>query len=331
MTRPWLLFRVLAAGALFYTGHCSASAPNDSILYNALDECIDAQFEHSSTPDSYSEIDLAAACPDLLRSLADSDWLERTAFDNYHSPSLAQLADLRYFLLGSLSEPQPGEALDFSRLESILTETLDTDKHDQGQNWWERLLSWLRQRHKDRDDVDLLWLEEWLDKFSLTEATAELLLYSITFILILLAVGLVINEVRLARQGRALFHSRDTTQSGAVAAAAESAATLADAQQTAHTAPELLNVCIEYLIHRQRLPQAHSKTNREYLLHLTRNGDSAATGFEQLLQQAECILYGDRQIDADTLQRCHQQANTLLGSGDDSYPARPTAAGTDRQ
>ena len=106
---------------------------------------------------------------------------------------------------------------------------------------------------------------------------------------------------------------------------------MAGAQQTAHTAPELLNVCIEYLIHRQRLPPAHSKTNREYLLHLTRNGDSAATGFEQLLQQAERILYGDRQIDADTLQRCHQQANTLLGSGDDSYPARPTAAGTDRQ
>jgi hypothetical protein len=331
MPRPWLLFRVLVAGALFYTGHCSASASNDSILYNALGDCIDAQFERSSAPDSYSEIDLAADCPDLLLSLTDSDWLERTSFANYNSPSLAQLADLRYFLLGSFSEPEPGEILDFSRLESILAETLDTDKHEQGQNWWERLLSWLRQRHKDQDDVDLLWLEEWLDKFSLTEATAELLLYSITFILILLAVGLVINEVRLARQGRSLFRSRDTTRPEAAVTSAATVGTLAGTQQKARTAPELLNACIEYLIHCQRLPDARSKTNREYLLHLTHNGDSAAAGFGQLLQQAERILYGDRQIDAHTLQHCHQQANTLMGTGDDCYTAKTTAAGTNSQ
>ena len=331
MTRPWLLFRALVAGALFYTGHCSASASNDTVLYTALDECIDTQFENSSTPDSYSEIDLAADCPDLLRNLTDSDWLERTAFGNYHSPSLAQLADLRFFLLGSLTELQPGATLDFSPLESILTETLDTDKHEQGQNWWEQLLGWLRQRHKDRDNVDLLWLDEWLEKFSLTEATAKLLLYSITFILILLAVGLVINEVRLTRQGRSLFRSRATTRSGAAAAVAEGSATLTDTQQPAHTAPGLLNVCIDYLIQHRRLPQARSKTNREYLLHLTHNGDGAAASFELLLQQAERILYGDRQIDADTLQHCHQQANALLGTGDDSHTTQPTAAGKHQQ
>jgi hypothetical protein len=324
MARPWLIIRVLVAGALFFPGYCSASGSNDAILYNELTDCIDLQFERSPAPDSFSEIDLAADCPELLLSLADSVWVNKTSLANHDHPSLAQLADLRYFLLGTFSQPESGRTLDFSRLESILAETLDTDDHDQGQSWWERLLSWLRQRHKDRDDVDLRWLDAWLEKLSFSETTAEIVTYSVAALLLLLAIGLVINEVRLARQGRSAFRPHRTVHSGPTGAAPVAAATPPDAQQLPGKLPELLNVCIDYLIRNQRLPEARSSTNREFLHHLLHRGDNAASGFDQLLQQAECVLYGDRHIDAQTLRQCRQQAAALLGASGDSCPAPAT-------
>ena len=102
------------------------------------------------------------------------------------------------------------------------------------------------------------------------------------------------------------------------------AATPPDAQQLPGKVPELLNVCIDYLIRSQRLPEARSSTNREFLRHLLRRGDSAASGFDQLLQQAECVLYGNRHIDTQTLQQCRRQAVALLGSSGDNCPAPAT-------
>jgi len=326
MARPWLIIRVLVAGALFFPGYCSASGSNDTILYNALTDCIDLQFEYSPAPDSFREIDLAADCPELLLSLTDSAWVDKTSLANHEHPSLAQLADLRYFLLGTFNQPQPGRTLDFSRLESILAETLDTDDHDQGQNWWERLLSWLRQRHKDREDVDLSWLEEWLENFSFSKTTAGFITYSVVALLLMLAVGLVINEVRLARQGRPEFRPHRTARRGTTGTAPVAADTPPNAQQLPGKVPELLNLCIDYLIRNQRLPEARSSTNREFLRHLLHSGDSAASGFDQLLQQAESVLYGDRQIDTQTLQQCRRQAAALLGSSGGSYPS-PAAPG----
>ena len=96
--------------------------------------------------------------------------------------------------------------------------------------------------------------------------------------------------------------------------------------------PELLNLCIDHLIRDRRLPEARSRTNREFLRHLLRCGDSAARGFEYLLQQAECVLYGGWRIDAQTLRQCHLEAAALL----ETQVAANTAgalppAGEDRQ
>lgn len=326
MARPWLIIRVLVAGALFFPGYCSASGSNDTILYNELNDCIDLQFEHSPAPDSFSEIDLAADCPELLLSLTDSVWVAKTSLANHEHPSLAQLADLRYFLLGTFNQPEPDRTLDFSPLESILAETLVTDDHDQGQNWWEQLLGWLQQRHKDRDDADFSWLKEWLETFSLPETTAAFVTYSVVALLLLLAAGIIINEVRLARQGRSAFRPHRTVRSGPAGTAPVAADTPPDAQQLPGKVPELLDICIDYLIRNQRLPEARSSTNREFLRHLLHSGDSAASGFDQLLQQAESVLYGDRQIDTQTLHQCRRQAAALLGSSGGSYPS-PAAPG----
>ena len=324
MTRPFIRVLVVT-GALFFSGYSSASGANDAILYNELTDCIDLQFERSPAPDSFSEIDLAVDCPELLLSLAVSTWVDKTSLSNHDHPGLAQLADLRYFLLGTFSHPESGRSLDFSRLESILAATLDTQDHDQGQNWWERLLSWLRQRHKDQDETDIRWLDAWLEKISLSETTAEIITWSTTALLLLLATGLVINEVRLARQGRSAFRPHRTVHSGPTGAMPVAAATPAAAQQLPGKVPELLNVCIDYLIRNQRLPEARSSTNREFLRHLLRRGDSAASGFDQLLQQAECVLYGNRHIDTQTLQQCRRQAVALLGSSGDNCPAPATS------
>jgi hypothetical protein len=321
MVKPWSIIRVLVAGALSFPGYCSASGSNDAILYNELTECIDLQFEGTPAPESFSEIDLAADCPELLLSLAGSIWVDKTSLANHDYPNLAQLADLRYFLGGAFHPPVSGWIPDLSRLESILAETLDTEDRDRGQSWWERLLYWLRQRHKGRDEADLRWLEAWLEKLALAETTAEYIAYGVSALLILVAVGLVLNEVRLVRQGRPERRPRNSARGDPAGATAVTSGTPSEVQSLPRNAPELLNVCIDYLIQNRRLPEARSRTNREFLRHLYHTGDSAAPGFHHLLQQAECALYGDRPVDAYALQQCHRKAAALLGATDNSHPA----------
>jgi hypothetical protein len=314
MAGPRSIIRVLAgAGALYFSSGGCAAAANDAMLYAELGECIDVQFQRAPAPDSFSEIDLAADCPELLLSLADSPWVERTSLSNPDYPNLAQLADLRHFLGGTFHPPESGRSMDYARLGSILAETLATEESERGQSWWQRLLHWLRQRQPQGGDADLHWLEAWLEKLTLSKTAAETLAYSLSALLILVAVGLVINEVRLARQGRPPRRRRTTTR-GALSEAAPAGAWRAGAQPLPRRVPELLNVCIEYLIRNQRLPEVRSRTNREFLRHLLHTGDCAAQGFGRLLHQAEYALYGDRQIDPQTLQQCRREAATLLGT-----------------
>ena len=331
MSGPWSIIRALAAGALYFPGCCSASGSNDAILYNELTDCIDLQFEHTPAPASFREIDLAADCPELQLSLAESNWADRTALANHDHPNLAQLADLRYILHGTVSPRESRRSLDFSRLGSILAETLDTDTRGGGQNLWERLLNWLRQRHKGREDVDLSWLQEWLEKLTLSKAASAYVAYGVSAMLILLAAGFIITEIRLARRGRSAPGPRRTTHRNPAGAAPLDDDTPPQARQLPCKLPELLNVCIDYLIRNQRLPETRSRTNREFLRHLLHTGDRAASDFEHLLRQAECVLYGDRDIDTQTLQQCRRVAADLLGTQASVTLRSPLQAGTVRQ
>ena len=192
------IIRVLAgAGALSLSAGGIAADAEDALLYEALNDCIDGQFERSPAPDSFSAIDLAADCPDLSLRLVDSDWVDRIALAHPESASLAQLADLRYFLLGAYVRPEDGLQLDYTSLDSILAETLDTRDRDRQRNWWRRFIHWLQQRHQRRDDADMRWLEDLLDSLTLSKTTAIRLAYGFTTALMLLAIALVVNEIRV--------------------------------------------------------------------------------------------------------------------------------------
>ena len=330
MSVPRSIIRVLAgAGALCLSGCCITAAADDAILYDALTDCIDRQFERSPAPDSFGEIDLAADCPDLLLGLAGSDWVDRTALANPDFPNLAQLADLRHFLLGAYGHPENGLQLDYSRLESILAEILDTHDRDRERNWWQRFLDWLRHRHQARDDGDLLWLEELLDRLTLSKTAAEHLAYGVSAVLILLAIALVVNEIRLARAGRVGLRSRRTRRGGQHETRPAAGDAGPGVRQLPPRVPELLNFCIDHLIRNRRLPETRSRTNREFLRHLLHSGDSAARGFDYLLQQAECILYGGRCIEAPTLEQCRLEATALIGTqaADDQHTTPPAKGG----
>jgi hypothetical protein len=95
-------------------------------------------------------------------------------------------------------------------------------------------------------------------------------------------------------------------------------------------APELLNACIDHLTCSRRLPEVRSRTNREFLHHLLQSGDSAAPGFDFLLRQAECVLYGGRRTDAQTLQKCRLEAAALLGMPAADKPHTPLPGARER-
>jgi len=187
---------------------------------------------------------------------------------------------------------------------------------EQQTGWWKQLIDWLFHRDPgENDDADFRWLESFLKKLTLSASTARTILYTSTLLIAALALGLIWHEVRLGKAaGWSLFRRRSAKNTRE-----EDLSDLENTLSINHDSlpeklPALLNVCIDYLIKKHRLPERKSQTNHEFLTWLRTRNDAAAAPFSTLCKQAERVLYGDRRLDPDVAEQCRNEAKTLLST-----------------
>ena len=294
----------------------TAQATNVSLdtLYNQLDQCIDRQFDDSSTPAIFEQIDLAEACPQLSMLLAGDNELISTLVPDPETASLAELADLRY-LVTQLHYPAAGHVeLEYAGLQAMLDDALQDIPPAQHTSWWKQFIDWLFDRDPDEsDEEDLRWLESFLEKLTLSASAARIILYTSILLVVALAVGMIWHEIRLGRTAGGSWSGRRSARNTREELFSDLANTLSvNPAALPRSLPALLNVCIDYLINGQRLPERKSQTNHEFLAYLQLHDDVAALPFSTLCQQAERVLYGDQAPDAETAARCLYEAKRLL-------------------
>lgn len=311
MSHPGLWRAGLTSLLLCLSGMLYAEAKSDRALYQALSDCIEAQFETHAEPRSDLQVELAEQCPDLHKTLKANVWLREDLALAEQSLTLAELADLRFFVAGRLSTSGQSLKFDFERLPATLAAAYEPEQTLSETNWWQGLLNWLRQRKGDEQQADLRWLEQWLEDLTPSAATTKRLFQGLTAVLVILAVALIGHEIYLAKRGKPLW--RRSLRARAATDPMQSVAADALSQPVrSETLPGLLNGCIEHLIANQRLPENRGKTNREFLHYLHTRQDPAAAAFAQLLERAEAVLYGGQQVDAATATACRAAASSLL-------------------
>lgn len=247
----------------------------------AIDSCV-ARL-NPETDIGYQRV--AARCPDLARRLDEaglSAWLPRDwkkTGNDLSSGSLRELGNLlaledRDRAASSARSRQPN----INSLPAILAGFADGDAAE-GHGWWARTKAWLRAVFEPRGQEDDSWFSRVVGQNGLSQAVIELVSYVALALVVVLAVAIVANELRLGGMLGRLWRQHVTRprEPVPVGAACEGATVLTSDEHEAAPAQRLrmlLELVASRLTEEGRLPQSRGLTVRE-LARLARLPDEA--------------------------------------------------------
>jgi hypothetical protein len=275
---------LLAAPAVF--------AQEDRSARQVLDECVE-----SVEADVLGMPALEAECPGLEQALidlgldpfiADSQW---DTIGLYGLMSL-QSVEQRY------AEPPAAREIQVDSLESILDELQQPAQAEQPLTWFERFKRWLRNLMGQQDAATDSWLSRWLQEHSLSETAQKVLLYAVVALVVLLALAVIVNEVRVARRGR---RKRERTHASFAEASLDGPARSLDLDAAARNERPsiLLQMLVATLVKTGRLQAERSLTHRELAARARFDDPSQRESFRRIAHLAERVVYGGDEAPAE--------------------------------
>ena len=265
---------------------------------------------------------IAARCPDLPPALSQSPWAPwlPQGWNRPDNPlSAASLSELRALLARAagpavLRRPAPHA----ERVAAVLAEVARSDAG--GVGWWQRFKQWLRTIFSARPATDNHWLTRWLRQIRLSSSTTQLIAWSALALVVALAVGIIINELRIAGflPGGA---GRPRAGAPTLAGAGQRLA-LEDIERAA---PErqpglLLELIAVRLTEQERLPPARALTGRE-LEQRARLPDAASRSrLVELVQVCERLRFSGERVSAARSAAALRTGRMLLAALDAPLP-----------
>jgi hypothetical protein len=281
-----------------------------------LDRCLSALASGAEPLPPYRRLILEEVCPGLEQAVAElpAAGILSQPLDQQTTPN--QLHDLRALLSSYLNPPASVERFDFAALPELLARTLEVEPTPPV-SWWQRFKDWLAQKLRRSGEPEYRWLTEFLKSLDPPVWLADLILRGSVAVILLLALTVVVNEMRAAnlsswlhRRRRAQRISRVPAANGAAKLAWKDVADLPASQQPA----ALLYLVLQELIERGLLPDDQSLTNQEMLARLGAAARTHAAPFAELAAAADAALFGNRAVVAAQLAPLYQAARAIFGT-----------------
>ena len=316
-TRYLLLLGLLfcALGTPVARAAADADARVDEIG-RRLDRCLNTLNAAAEPVPPYRRLILEEVCPGLAQSVAALPAAGSLSqpLDLQTTPD--QLRDLRA-LLGSFRSPPAGvERFDLATLPDLLARTLQVEPTPPV-SWWQRFKDWLAQKLRGSGESDFRWLTQFLNSLDPPKWLADLILRASVAVILLLALAVVVNELRTAnlsswlqRRSRMQRASRVSAVAAAPRLAWKDVTGLPPGRQPA----ALLRLVLQELVERGLLPDDQSLTNREMLARLGAAARAHAASFAELAAAADEVLFGNRLVAAAQLAPLHQAAQAIVGT-----------------
>jgi hypothetical protein len=287
----------------------------------AIDDCI-AKLD---TDLDVGSARIAARCPDLTAALSQGPWAPWLPAD-WNRPdnqlSAGGLSELRTLLarenapaVSRRPSPRP------QRVAAALAAVTRPD--DGGATWWQRFKDWVHTILTTRAETDEHWLGRWLAQINLSARTTELVVWGALAVVVALAAGIVLNELRLA----GLLGGRERSERGGAAQLPKPGSALA-LEQIERAAPDeqpglLLELIALRLAEQQRLPPARALTARELEQRARLPDESARLRLAQLVGVCERVRFSGQRLSAASLAGALGGGRLLLAALDAAAPAAP--------
>ena len=302
---------------------CTLGAPSALAVADAaaevgrrLERCLGALDASVEPLPPYRRLILEEVCPGLARAVAELPEADSLSppLDQQTTPN--QLQDLRALLVAYRSPPASVERFDFAGLPELLARTLAVEPTPPV-SWWQRFKDWVAKKLRGSSPSDFRWLTEFLESLDPPDWLADLVLRASIAVVLLLALAVVVNELRAAnlsswlqRRSRAQRTSHMAVTNGPAGLTWKDVASLPPGQQSA----ALLWLVLQELIGRGLLPDDLSLTNREMLARLGTAARVHEAPFAELAAAADAVLFGNRAVVAAQLLPLHRAAQAIVGT-----------------
>ena len=270
-----------------------------------LDACIE-----SLGPEVVGLEDMEAACPGLEGSLEQLGIAALMPTNQHSLLTRTGLTNLR-LLMERYAQPPELDQLGVDSLQSVLASLREPVEAERSLSWYERFRRWLREAFDKKEEQANPWLRQWLEEHSMSETLRLALFYGVMLLVVLLAVLIVVNEVRAARAG--------LRKSRAAAAAMDSHGALMpallDIQSRGEQASMLLRMLIATLVKTGRLHGANSLTHRELMTRAKFDDPTQRESFRRVAQVAEHEVFSGKEPSSEVLDdavRAGQSLNAQL-------------------
>ncbi len=292
----------------------SATRPETAVALEAVDSCLE-----KLNP----EIDLgyeriAGRCPQLARRLEQSGWSPWLPTDwkrTGNDLSAGGLRELREMLLRESAIVN--ERLDrpsVAELPAVLADLAPASSARIG--WWARTKEWLRDVfERSERESDAGWLARLVGQNGLSQVVLEIISYAALMLVVVLALVIVVNEVRVSGVGARLRASfrRQRGPANDVRVGREEL-TLDDLSAVALTQrPQLLlEMIIARLTETSCLPPARALTIRE-LTRAARLADEAdRERFSELALICERVRFSSLRVSSEDLEAAVEHGRMLF-------------------
>lgn len=285
----------------------AALAQDEGSARPVLDACID-----SLEADVVGLEDMEAACPGLEAALEELGIKALLPVDQHNLLTPTGLENLRS-LLDRYAQP-PEERVGVDSVHSVLESLREPEVAEQQLSWFERLKRWLRDALDRQEDEANPWLQRWFEEHSISEAVRIALFYGVMLLVVVLAVVIVVNEVRAARVGRR--KSGPATRSVDALAVLPSGGFDLDAALRDGRPSVVLKMLIATLVKTGRLHGAQSLTHRELMTRARFDDSTQQDSFRRVTQLAELEVFSGKELardDQDEAVRVGRTLNAQLG------------------
>jgi hypothetical protein len=282
-------------------------APAQDAALQAIDSCL-----RKLDPDidiGYERI--AARCPDLVRRLQGSGWSAWLPSD-WRQPgndlSAGGLRGLRELL--TRPPTQRIRAPDVASLPGVLAEVAQANPDRNG--WWARTKVWLRRiferREQGQDDG---WLTRLIGQNGLSQAVLELTSYAALALVVMLAVVIVVNELRVSGVAGGL-RGRLARRRAAPTASARRDAPSWDAIPPQQRPGLLLELIVARLTEENRLPPARGLTARELTRTARLADERDRERLAELARLSEHVRFSNEEVPSASLAAAIEAGRALL-------------------
>lgn len=289
----------IAAVLTFTAFTVDASTTHGDLPKNQIDACLSRLDELSVAQDrsvTYT-FDLNAQCPRLATALGSSfDTGDRGSL-SIDAVSIEGLRDLRAFAVG-FEPPASGPTFspDFDGLDALLSELLVEERIDD--SLFDRFVHWLERYVKDGEAPKLERFLSWLESLDAPLWLGELILKSSIVLIVLLALMVVGNELRIAGVLRRIRQPRAREVRGATKESVPKRH-----RHSFHELPHLpprrlataaLELVTAAFVERGWLSSSSSLTNGELVEQVALRRGDLAERFSEIVNAMEQVIYGDQ-------------------------------------